>query len=196
MVQGTDQNSNVSTLGGSAVVGKGQTAGLRAIINLPNGKDFYHSVTLGLDYKHFGQDLMLGGDDISTPTTYYPLSAAYNANWTGNGYSTELNTTVTFNLRGLGSSLTELDNSRFKATGNFIDLRGDLAHTHDLPVARKFTAGCRGRWPTSRCSIPSRSAAAAWGRCGATWNPRNLGTTGFSPRWNCAPRRWEAGRTA
>jgi hemolysin activation/secretion protein len=133
MVQGTKQDSDVSTLGGSDVVGKGETAGLRAIINLPTGKDFYDSVTFGVDYKHFGQDLMLGGVDVSTPTTYYPLSAAYNGNWTGNGYNTELNATVTFNLRGLGSSLTELDNSRYMADGNFIYLRGDLSHTHDLP---------------------------------------------------------------
>ena len=133
MVQGTKQNSDVSTLGGSAVVGKGETAGISAIINLPNGKNFYDSITLSLDYKHFGQDLMLGGSTISTPTTYYPLSASYNANWTGNGNSTEADAVVTFNPRGLGSNLTELDNSRFKASGNFIYLRGDLSHTHDLP---------------------------------------------------------------
>ena len=133
MIEGTRQDSNVSTLGGSAVVGKGETAGLRAIINLPNGKDFYHSLTLGFDYKHYDQDLTLSGSTISTPTTYYPLSAAYNANWTGAGNSTEANLDLTFNIRGLGSSLAELDNSRYQAGGNFIYLRGDLSHTHDLP---------------------------------------------------------------
>jgi hemolysin activation/secretion protein len=133
MAQGTKQDSDISTLGGSDVVGKGETAALSAIINLPNGKNFYDSITLAINYKHYGQDLMLGGVDVSTPTTYYPLSASYNANWLGNGNSTELNANVTFNPRGLGSSLTELDNSRYMAGGNFIYLRGDLAHTHDLP---------------------------------------------------------------
>ena len=133
MLEGTKQDSNVSSLGGSDVVGKGETAGLRAIISLPNGKNFFHSVTLGIDAKHYDQELMLSGSTISTPTTYFPLSAAYNANWTGTGNSTEADLSVTFDIRGLGSNLAELDNSRYKAGGNFIYVRGDLAHTHDLP---------------------------------------------------------------
>jgi len=133
MVQATKQDSNVSTLGGSAVAGKGQTAGVRAIVNLPNGKDFYNSVTFGFDYKHYDQDLTVGSSTIATPTTYYPLSVAYNANWTGKTSHTELNASANFNLRGLGSSLAELNNNRFKSDGNFIYLRGDVAHTHDLP---------------------------------------------------------------
>ena len=133
MLEGTKQDSNVSSLGGSNVVGKGETAGIRAIISLPGGKDFYQSVALGIDFKHYDQDLMLSGSDISTPTTYFPLSASYNANWVGKGYSTELNTEVTFNIRGLGSNLEDLDNSRYHAGGNFIYVRGDLSHEHDLP---------------------------------------------------------------
>lgn len=133
MVQGTKQNSDVSTLGGAAVVGKGETVGMRALISLPNGKDFYQSIALGIDYKHYGQDLTLSGTTVTTPTSYVPVSAAYNANWVGKGQSTEANATVTFNMRGFGSDATELDNSRFKAGGNFIYLRGDISHTHDLP---------------------------------------------------------------
>jgi hemolysin activation/secretion protein len=71
MLEGTDQNSNVSTLGGSAVEGKGDTVGIRAIMSLPNGRNFYHSITLGLDYKHYDQNLMLSGSNIQTPTTYF-----------------------------------------------------------------------------------------------------------------------------
>jgi hemolysin activation/secretion protein len=143
MVQATKQDSNVSTLGGSAVAGKGETAGLRVIMNLPQGKDFYQSVSMGLDYKHFNQDLTLGGSDIETPVTYYPLSVNYNANWASSGtanggkaelpWSTGLDASVNFNPRGLGSSLSELDNNRFKASGNYLYLHGDLSHTHDLP---------------------------------------------------------------
>src|SRR6202012_3194287 len=46
MLQGTKQDSNVSTLGGIGVAGKGDTIGLRAIFSLPPRKDFYHSISL------------------------------------------------------------------------------------------------------------------------------------------------------
>lgn len=145
MALGTYQNSNVSTLGGSAVAGKGQTAGLRAIINLPNGKDFYHSISLGLDYKHYDQDMTVAGSHIATPTTYYPLSASYNANWVGKRRNTQLNTEIDLGLRGLGSNLDELNNSRFKADGNYILIRGDFSHTQDLPGGAQAYAKFQGQ---------------------------------------------------
>ena len=73
MAQGTSQNSNVNTLGGIGVAGNGDVIGGRAIIQLPNAKGFYHSVSLGLDYKHFSQDVLIAGTHAVTPVTYYPL---------------------------------------------------------------------------------------------------------------------------
>lgn len=145
MILGTKQDSNVSSLGGSDVVGKGETAGIRAIINLPNGKDFFQSVTLGVDLKHYDQDLTLSGSTVSTPTTYLPVSVAYTANWVGKGNSTAADADVTFNIRGLGSNLTELDNSRYQAGGDFIYVRGDLAHTHDLPGGFQIYGKAQGQ---------------------------------------------------
>ncbi len=133
ILQGTKQDSNVSTLGGAAVNGRGQIVGGRAQFTLPSASGFYHSVSLGLDYKHFDQDILLGTALITSPITYYPLSAAYSAVWSAKGAITELNAAVTFNVRGTGSNQQEFENSRFRSDGNFIYLRGDLSHTHDLP---------------------------------------------------------------
>ena len=134
MLQGTKQDSNVSTLGGAAVAGRGETLGPRAIFNLPAGKNFYHSLTLGFDYKHFDQHLTIAGHDTVRPITYYPFSAAYSATWLGSGQSTEFNASVTAHVRGLGSSTSTFDAKRFKADGGFVYFRGDLSHTHDLPA--------------------------------------------------------------
>src|SRR5208283_2778130 len=57
MVQGMKQDSNVSTLGDVAVAGRGQTLGAHAIMNLPADKDFTQSVSVGIDYKHFDQNV-------------------------------------------------------------------------------------------------------------------------------------------
>ena len=136
MLQGTKQDSNVNTLGGIGVAGKGDVVGGRAIFTLPTQKDFYHSVSLGLDYKHFTQQTTTpgGSSQISlTPVTYYPLSAAYNGTWVGKGYETDLNGSVNLALRGTGSDEADFELNRHGASGDFVYFRGDLSHTRDLP---------------------------------------------------------------
>lgn len=133
MVQGTDQDSNVSTLGGAAVAGKGQVIGFRAIATLPPLKDFFHSISFGIDYKHFDQNINLGGVETVTPITYFPLSLTYSATWLGKGAVTELNAGVNLHLRGTGSGPSAFDAKRFKADGGYIYFRGDLSRTQDLP---------------------------------------------------------------
>jgi hemolysin activation/secretion protein len=131
---GVKQDSNVSTLGGVASAGRGEVASLRAIMTLPAGTDFYHTFTVGIDYKHFDQTASVdAGQLFTTPITYYPLSFDYSATWTKKGSVTDLDANVIANLRGLGSDDFEFDLNRFKARGSFFYLRGSIAHTHDLP---------------------------------------------------------------
>ncbi len=145
LIQGTKQDSNVSTLGSIAVAGRGEILGARAIITLPPGKDFYESLSLGIDWKHFDQRVALGTGTIATPITYYPVSAVYTGTWVSPGSETDLNAGVTLGLRGVGSKDTEFDNSRFKASGNFFYFRGDLAHTQDLPCGWQVYGKVQGQ---------------------------------------------------
>ena len=131
IAQGVKQDSNVSTLGDLAVAGKGEIIGGRAIFTLPGETNFYHSVTLGLDYKHFDQITILSG---LTPIYYYPFSVNYSATWSEKGALTVADAGITFNARGMGSSSSQFDFNRFKADGDFIYLRGDVSHQHDLPL--------------------------------------------------------------
>jgi len=146
MLQGTDQNSNVNTLGGIGVAGKGQTIGGRAVISLPPKTDFFHSISLGFDYKHNEQDLLIAGTDSQTPITYYPISAAYSSTWLKKGVSeTDLNASVTAAMRTLGSSDAQFAQNRIGASGNFIYYRGDLSHTHELPEGFQAFAKVQGQ---------------------------------------------------
>lgn len=138
-LQATKQDSNVSTLSGAAVAGKGETVGLRIGLTLPPLTNYIHSLSFGIDYKHYEQNVLLGLDETASPVSYYPLSIAYNGMWLGRndgkarGYYTELNAGLYFHLRGLGSSEASFDNSRYKASGNFLYFRGDFSHERDLP---------------------------------------------------------------
>jgi hemolysin activation/secretion protein len=147
MVQGTQQNSNVSTLGGGSSVGNGQTAGIRALFTLPapNTTGFYHSLSLGVDYKHLEQDLILGDTATGSPITYYPISLDYNAALATQNGTTELTASVVAGTRGAGSSTEDFDNRRYNADGSFIYFRGSLAHTHDLPLGFQVYGQVQGQ---------------------------------------------------
>ena len=145
MLQGTKQDSNVNTLGGIGVAGNGDVVGGRAIFSLPTRADFYHSLSLGLDYKHFTQDVLIAGTGSVTPVTYYPLSAAYSATWAGKGYETDLNASVNLALRGTGSDEADFDLNRHGASGDFIYFRGDLSHTRDLPEGFQVFVKAQGQ---------------------------------------------------
>ncbi len=145
MVQGTKQDSNVSTLGGADVAGRGEVLGARMIITLPAGKNYFESASIGADFKHFDQNVLLGGAQTATPITYFPVSAAYSATWIGAHSLTEVNASVTFHFRGMGSSASAFDASRFNADGGFIYLRGDLSHSQDLPAGFQVYAKAQGQ---------------------------------------------------
>ncbi len=136
LFQGSKQDSDISTLGGAAVVGRGQTLGLRALFDLPTAEKFYHSFSLGIDYKNFSEDIVTGKGKkksiVAAPIEYYPLSANYDASLTEKNSFTEFSTSLNFHLRGLGSDESDYSNKRFNSDGSFVYLRSDLTHTHDI----------------------------------------------------------------
>jgi hemolysin activation/secretion protein len=132
MLQGTKQDSNVSTLGGAAVTGRGETVGARALLRLPAAKNFFQTLSLGVDYKHFDQSLRIGGNDLVAPVTYWPFSANYSATLLGEKRETDANLGLTFHVRGLGSNPAAFDNRRYRADGSFLFLRGDLSHEREI----------------------------------------------------------------
>ncbi len=151
LASATKQDSNVSTLGNTAVAGRGTTAGLRLNFSLPAGTDFSQSAGLGLNYKHFDQKIQLAATganpaaEIVTPITYYPLDASYAATWQGKRSTTEFNAGVTFHLRGVGSDTAQFNNNRYKADGNFLYFRADLAQTRELPAGFQLYGKVQGQ---------------------------------------------------
>src|SRR5262249_47125101 len=133
IAQGVKQDSNVSTLGSIDVAGKGEVIGGRAIITFPQLTNFFYLLPLGLDYKNFDQDVTIAGVTVPTPIYYYPFSANYTLTWAPKGSITNADFGVTFNVRGMGSTPQQFDFNRFDADANFIYLRSDLSHEHDLP---------------------------------------------------------------
>ncbi len=144
LVYGLISNSKVSTLGGTNVVGRGQVFGIRALSTLPGGSGFSDSLSAGIDYKHFDQNVTSGGS-FASPVTYYPITATYTANWQDNSSVTQLDVGPTISIRGLGSGTTAFDNRRFLSQSNFIYLRGDLARQQNLPRGFQLYGKAQGQ---------------------------------------------------
>ncbi|MES2706609.1 MAG: POTRA domain-containing protein [Verrucomicrobiota bacterium] len=151
MLTGTKQDSDINTLGGSSVGGKGHVLGARLNFTLPNGPPFsdkpayFHTLSAGVDFKHFDEDVTFGGQTQATPIEYYPLSLTYGGTWVAKTHSTDFNATLTYGLRGMGSDPYEFDNKRYLAGSNFLAVRSDLAHTHDLPGGMEIFAKIQGQ---------------------------------------------------
>jgi hemolysin activation/secretion protein len=151
-LQGTKQDSDVSTIGDLAVAGRGEVIGRLATIILPGGREFSQTLNLGFDYKHSDQNVAPGGGQAKSPTNttqtsyyYFPFSATYSAAWVAKTNQTELNIGPVISFRGLGSDPSAFESSRFGSEGNFAYLRGDLSHTHELPVRFEAYAKIQGQ---------------------------------------------------
>jgi hemolysin activation/secretion protein len=133
-------NSNVIALGTTDVAGRGDTAGFRLLIPLGTttdgaGGSFTHSFSVGWDYKKFYElDTFMTNDTFTrAPDTYYPLNAAYAANWTGPKSTTDVNLSLEVGLNHLGSQTAQFDNKRYLAVPGFSVFRATVTREQDLP---------------------------------------------------------------
>jgi hemolysin activation/secretion protein len=146
MLQATRQNSEVSTLGGTDSLGNGEIYGGRLLFNLPSKKGFFHSASLGIDYKDFSQDLVVGNQTISSPLQYWPFNINYNANSIGKHYETGFSGGITFAFRGTSEQeAIDFDNRRYNSSANFFYFRGGIDHTQNLPWDFQLLAALQGQ---------------------------------------------------
>jgi hemolysin activation/secretion protein len=76
-LSGYHSNSNVASLGGSAVLGNGFQVGARLLYRLP-AADTSQSISFGLDFKDFKQKILVSGALASSaPVRYVPAEIQY-----------------------------------------------------------------------------------------------------------------------
>jgi hemolysin activation/secretion protein len=129
-----DSNSDVAAVGTLAVLGKGKIFGARFVQPWITGTSMSHSLTLGADYKDFGEDIRLDPETgLHTPISYMNLSAGYAGNGGSGRWHWSAGTTANFGVRGLANDEAEFENKRFKARPNYLFLRSDLGLDIALP---------------------------------------------------------------
>lgn len=138
-------NSNVSTVGGTGVLGRGTIFGLRGIVPLGVLPGFSHTVSFGIDRKQFDQNLTLGSTASEFPILYYPVSASYQAALNRQSGNTLLGATITAALAGLGSDLREYELVRAFASPSWAHLRLDAANLQEFESGVQIYAAARGQ---------------------------------------------------
>lgn len=131
-LSGMWQNSNIGTLGNAVSVGKGYTIGARANYALPMAKNYFQSISLGVDYRHSTQEIRtLGGSD-TVAIDYVPFTLGYSGTWMGETQTLSLYLGYTMHFRGMGSGTDEWAMNRYNADGGFSILRMDIGYTAEL----------------------------------------------------------------
>jgi hemolysin activation/secretion protein len=139
-------DSNVSTVGATNVIGKGQIAGLRLVIPLVTGATSLQTLNIGIDYKDFAQDLTVSGAASQVPLQYYPLTASYQGNWNGATEQSDATISAVMGTPGLGTGVAGFEANRAYAEPSFIYFRGAASHLHDLPHGMQVWLHAQGQF--------------------------------------------------
>lgn len=121
--------SDVTAVGSLSVVGKGDIWGARYIMPLPAGDSFFHTATLGVDYKDFKQSVtVIGSGGFNTPIHYMPLTMGWDGNWLNEGSNTKLGVSFNFHLQGMAGTEQEFADKRYKGKPGYSYLKGNASH--------------------------------------------------------------------
>jgi hemolysin activation/secretion protein len=142
---GVRSDSDVASIGGTNVIGKGNILGGRWIKPLRGREDYFHSLAVGIDYKDFDETVRQGSDDFQTPVTYVPITAQYR--FTASGRRTH---SGSIGLNAAPRLLPENDDDefeekRFAASGAYVYLRGDWTTEQPLPRSLRLRARAEGQ---------------------------------------------------
>lgn len=145
--------SDVAAVGDISVIGVGDIYGVRRIIPLPALRDYFHSLSLGVDLKDFDESILQGADTVETPIRYVPLSLGYSASQPGESVANQFSAMLNFALRGVsdrtincdGQEVDQFECKRFNASANYLYLKADYQRTQQLPRGMSWIARLSGQ---------------------------------------------------
>lgn len=161
---GYKSDSNVATIGGTNVLGKGHSFGVSATYSMEPQGDWSNSLSVGLDYKKFDEATRFGDNEDQIPIKYLPFTLGYN----GYRYSESSQSSLGLSIVGASGSFfnqssdwQEFDNKRYMASPSFALLRGDGTHTQNL--FGDWQLGLRGSFQLASGALVSNEQFSAGG---------------------------------
>ncbi|MCG2842849.1 ShlB/FhaC/HecB family hemolysin secretion/activation protein [Sandaracinobacter sp. RS1-74] len=149
LAYGVYSDSDIAVVGGTSVIGKGKMGGLRLIQSLGSGDGFYHSLTAGIDYKDFKEDVLLGADRATAPITYFPATVSWRGDWAGAHSSSTVTFSTVFGIRAFGDDWEAFDAKRYQARPSFLVWKLDAETTQTAMGDIQLNARLSGQWSAS-----------------------------------------------
>lgn len=134
-LSGYNSDSNVATVGGTNVLGKGYAFGATATWSWPQVGQWNHSASLGLEMKSFDEDVTFGPDSQHVPIRYVPFTLAWNGLRSAETSQSTLDLSLTGASRSfftLGGDDARFHEKRWLANPSFLLFKGNLSHTQDI----------------------------------------------------------------
>ena len=154
-------DSDVATVGGIGVVGRGRSVGLRGSWQLPSAGEVSQTLSLGIDAKNFRNRVQVGAVANASPLRYYPVSLNYSRYARQDNGSLQIDGMLNFAFANLGSDSEELNLTRYHSTGQMLYLRSSLGWTRFLP--KGFELGTRATAQLSEQPLISNEQLSAGG---------------------------------
>ncbi|HAJ44230.1 MAG TPA: hypothetical protein DCM00_16550 [Alcanivorax sp.] len=132
---GYTSDSDVATVGGTNVLGRGDSYGVAAVYSLPFDGNWGHSFSAGIDFKDFEEALVFGQSEDQVPLQYAPFSFAYNGYFyteETQGYLNVSVITAADEFPSNGSGWEEFDYKRYQASPDFAVLKVDAGSEWQL----------------------------------------------------------------
>ncbi|WP_260396785.1 ShlB/FhaC/HecB family hemolysin secretion/activation protein [Variovorax sp. KBW07] len=141
-------DSNVATVGGTSVLGKGHSFGLKATYTVPNAGNWWHAFSVGVDFKNNKEALRLKDTGDTVPLKYAPITLSYSGfrqsdkSQYGVGISLVVGTSSSF---GYTSDWAAFDYKRYKSSPSFMVLKTDLNGTHTFDGGQQLAFRFNGQ---------------------------------------------------
>jgi hemolysin activation/secretion protein len=139
-------SAQIASAGALSVIGQGSIFGARLVMPFNPLQNYFHSGTVGVDYKSFKENLnLLGSDTIATPIAYTPFLAQYTGSFRTEQSLTSFDLGAHFSVRGLGNEQAQFESKRYLAKANYMYVTGDLKFQHDLPLGMQINSHVSGQ---------------------------------------------------
>ncbi len=142
----SSSDSQIASAGALSVIGIGNIYGARVVTPLAGRDNYFHTLTVGVDYKSFDEDLFLiGADTLQTPISYLPFMAQYTGYINAEKSQLSFNAGLNFSIRGLGNDAQEFADKRFLAKSNYLIFSGGVDYKRILPWGMELVGRMTGQ---------------------------------------------------
>lgn len=134
-LSGYTSDSDVATVGGTNVLGKGYAWGGTATYHWRAQGSWYHTASLGVELKNFDEDVTFGPDKQHVPIRYVPFTLGYSGMRSGETSQSMVDLSLVAASRSffsLGSDESRFQEKRWLANPSFMLFKGNLSHTQDI----------------------------------------------------------------